>query len=315
MTTFTKFNVLFEELVKRRFIGREQTEPDDYIKALERTDESISRTGEEFFRDIAVSLGRCKFFEIDEDIKKLLLLTKAPKDNRDLMLPFDYIFIDARLSKQELRNLGIRLDSREIFGILIRRGRLVSDLGDGKTKEVGKNLRISMGQILPKKEGEWVSLHTFNVMNVLTYNPVKEWKNPRIKTTRLKDLTVNDRRVITDFVVNFINFVNNPEIRIVEFARGEKNTERRIKRGKRPLPSSYRVILKGYLKIYLEQVRQGRFFKYSHRFWVRGHFRTLMDRRYGENVGKRIWILPFIKGQGILIDKKYHLKQTEGDEQ
>lgn len=44
---------------------------------------------------------------------------------------------------------------------------------------------------------------------------------------------------------------------------------------------------------------------YSHAFRVRGHWRTYTAERYKQVRGQRVWILPFVKGSGILIDKTY----------
>lgn len=53
---------------------------------------------------------------------------------------------------------------------------------------------------------------------------------------------------------------------------------------------------------------------YSHKFWVRGHFRWLRAERYGENIGKKLWIAPFIKGKGVMLHKEYDLnKQSKAN--
>jgi len=71
-----------------------------------------------------------------------------------------------------------------------------------------------------------------------------------------------------------------------------------IKRGKIPIPTMHIIRLKGKLKQYINTLSSGDCFEYHYRFWVRGHFRTLKDeKRWGSNVGRRIWILPYIKGK------------------
>lgn len=69
---------------------------------------------------------------------------------------------------------------------------------------------------------------------------------------------------------------------------------------------------------------------YSHKFWVRGHFRHFWHKKYkglyelykkgklkriegqqyimDEEGTLKLWILPHIKGHGILIDSRYKLR-------
>jgi len=71
------------------------------------------------------------------------------------------------------------------------------------------------------------------------------------------------------------------------------------------------------LRRYISNLKSNGHIDYSHKFWVRGHWRTLKnEKRYKDSVGKKMWIKPFIKGKGILIDKKYELKKKnlEGSE-
>ena len=116
------------------------------------------------------------------------------------------------------------------------------------------------------------------------------------------------------FICNFLDFLNDPEVELKTIKRSEKNRERRIKNGKMPIPPINFIIVTGKLKIYQDGISSGIHFDFSCKFWVRGHFRRLIDEeRYGESAGKRIWIKPYIKGKGILKDKNYKLKiKTRG---
>ena len=58
----------------------------------------------------------------------------------------------------------------------------------------------------------------------------------------------------------------------------------------------------------LDQLNNKTDFTYTHRFWVRGHFRVLKDKKWKKSQGKKIWIVPFIKGEGVLIKKEYNVK-------
>ena len=108
------------------------------------------------------------------------------------------------------------------------------------------------------------------------------------------------------FMCNFIDFMNNPEIEIIKIDRNEEQNLKRIKRGKLPIPSYNFVKVTGKLKIYINSLQSGNKFSYSHKFWVRGHFRTLKNEsRYKNNTGQKLWITPYIKGEGLLINKIY----------
>jgi len=61
-------------------------------------------------------------------------------------------------------------------------------------------------------------------------------------------------------------------------------------------------------KDYVNELNSSGSFEYSHKFWVRGHFRSLRSERYKEKRGIRIWIPPFVKGKGILMGKSYRLR-------
>lgn len=126
----------------------------------------------------------------------------------------------------------------------------------------------------------------------------------------LRDLVGLDSKIRL-LICNLLDFINNPEVEIVTIERTKEQNTKRIKRGKLPLPPISYVKVTGKLKIYLDQLNSNNSFSYGHKFWVRGHFRTLRNEyRYGDKVGTRIWIYPFIKGQGILIDKTYRIKEN-----
>jgi hypothetical protein len=88
-----------------------------------------------------------------------------------------------------------------------------------------------------------------------------------------------------------------------------------MRKGKGKKRPTMIVRVRGALKRYLQQVRTGRHFTYSHRFWVRGHWRHFRHPRFVHMRGQKIWIPPFIKGSGILIDKRYRLVKGELSEE
>ena len=116
-----------------------------------------------------------------------------------------------------------------------------------------------------------------------------------------------------------------------QLLKNQVNTERRVSKGRYPLPSYNKIYVKGYLAKYLSQLESDELnTRFSHRFWVRGHFKRFWNKerykrlydsyekgklknfegkQYGVDEGVlRIWVYPYIKGEGLLIEKGYQLK-------
>ena len=141
----------------------------------------------------------------------------------------------------------------------------------------------------------------------------------------------DDRRKVKEYIMNFVDFVNSEEVKLMFTERTDKNTERRVQKGNVPLPSFNKIYVIGYLAKYLKELEatEGET-RFSHRFWVRGHFRHFWNKKYDHlyqdfkdgnlknqkgcqyimdgSGSLKIWIFPFIKGKGILINKGYKLK-------
>lgn len=146
---------------------------------------------------------------------------------------------------------------------------------------------------------------------------------------KLKKSTI---RKIKVFICNFIDFLNNPEVKVIRFVRSKKNRERRIRDGKEPLPSANKIIVRGELKQYLEKLSESDF-TYNYRFWVRGHYKRFWNKKRYNNLYDllernqlpskyyvdnnirlndkiiMIWNKPFVKGSGVLISKRYEVKK------
>ncbi len=264
---------------------------------------SSGQTGENFEENIKYGLRDCKIFEIDDNTKKLLLLTNPPDENEDVMLPFDNVFLDVGFTKEELNQLGLDMGYLEVSGILFNKGQLVSK----EDKVVaGTALRIT---IFSRKDQETVWFDTFNTNVKITHN----FQRYGVKHNQSTDKKA--RKLTHHFTLNFLNLLHNPEIKLVEVIRSKKNQERREREGKIILPSSNKILLTGEIKEYVNRLNAGGYFHYSCSFWIRGHWRTLRDEnRWGTKTGTKMWIFPYIKGKGLLINKKYKLKKGDVNE-
>ena len=271
-----------------------------YIKARNLNLEEIvfhKNRNVDFEKNILNGLFNCHIFEVSEDIKKLLTMTNTPKKNSLLKLPFPVIFIDLCFKKKDFEKIGIDIGFDEINGIIVQEGRVI----ENKTKkEIGKNLRISICAIVYGKH--WVFETYSEEMDLFEeYKPIFT----NINFVQEKDLNKVARRFMHTFVLNFLNFINSPEVSYVTVESDKDRNAKRIQNNKLPIPNRNMIRLNGALKVYLDDIKKNPVWHYNYRFWVRGHFRTLRNIRYGDNVGKRIWIPPFVKGKGVLIEKNY----------
>jgi len=244
-------------------------------------------------------LESSKIFRInDEHIIDLLLKTNNNLNVRNI--PFPQIFIDHHIVLDDCIIHGILVynvhsDKNDFFGYEVKNkpeklNNAFLILGHDKKD---KTEFYKLGYI--EEKGEFK-----NDLN----NTNTNWEGTEFSLEDLKGLT----KKISLFICNFLDFLNNPEVEIVEVERTQEQNAKRIARGKPPIPPINYVRITGKLKLYLDELKSGGHFSYVHKFWVRGHFRTLRSEKWVNKRGTKLWILPFIKGQGILINKIYEVK-------
>lgn len=108
---------------------------------------------------------------------------------------------------------------------------------------------------------------------------------------------------ISIFVVSLIDFINSEkEVEYIIQHYHEQNKKRKLK-GKTRIPTTVYIKLHSTLQLYAEDFHQKTMLKYSHKFIVRGHFKHLLSKIYKQARGRKIWIRPFWKGEGIKIKK------------
>lgn len=116
---------------------------------------------------------------------------------------------------------------------------------------------------------------------------------------------------VNNLANNFLDYINHekPKIRIVK-TPDEIYNKKRIK-GTDTIPQIKKYItITDEIKIYLRKLKESKNFSYSHKFWVRGHWRHFNHQKYIGMRGVKKWILPYIKGKGLLVEKKYNVKQV-----
>jgi Asp-tRNA(Asn)/Glu-tRNA(Gln) amidotransferase C subunit len=139
---------------------------------------------------------------------------------------------------------------------------------------------------------------------------------------------------IWNFVEAFQNFINSDDIRYfpINLSDIEKKNKRREKKGKTPYPKNLMEIkINGYLKDYLNEIESGKIYRLSCKFIVRGHYIHFWNKQKYKNIYKKFdegklenkgnavyqltnerilkrWVMPYVKGQGLLIKKRYSLE-------
>ena len=157
-----------------------------------------------------------------------------------------------------------------------------------------------------------------------------DFNNPSFKSSMISK---PKEEYLQLFICNFLDFLNNPEIEIKEIEENQEQNKKRIKRGKPPISTRFFINVEGKLKIYINKIKSENHLQYSYKFWVRGHYTHFWKKFHYFNLYKlgaeRLekegyqwnsnlnciikWKYPYTKGEGILIDKHYKLKQQGGD--
>lgn len=269
----------------------------------------VKYDGSTFDRALAETLSKVRVFEVSDNLKKLLAMTDAPKINEEelVRLPYDDIFLDVAFTRDELIDYGITpIYADMLRGIAVTKGNMIWNRGDENVsydtyesqKRVGNGLRITMCSSIYQTRHEVL----FDVFNK-NINLDDEYKDKDIEIIENPTSDSKLRDFVHKFVLNFLNFLNNRDVEYVERRTSESNIKRKLKTGKPLIPSVVIIKVSGKIKEYIDDVTKKGLWNFSHRFWVRGHFRDLRDERYKDK--KRIFILPFIKGKGLLIEKDY----------
>jgi hypothetical protein len=297
--------------------------------------------GSENIDNIKINLPKATLFEITEDVKRLLSLTDAPQKNSEIHLPYDSIFLDVQFTPEELKSYGIEVDGKlggllltkgdvfkggEMVGNDLRMSILSYTIRDGKPSiefnTFFRNVNFSEEYVKEKLSDLSPELITIAKKTFGIYSDNQELTPEEIdKITKWSREYLNKKQAIRqekipqakpyenfihNFALNFINLVNNPDVEDI-YVRRTRANDHRVRQGE-PIPDSHKIVLTGHLKRYVDNIVSNPNFHYSHRFWVRGHFREFHAPRYKAAWGQRRWILPFIKGSGMLVEKVYQVK-------
>jgi len=251
--------------------------------------------------NLAVGIYKSKIFEVDRDVIHLLTLTDNKYDPNRHILPFDVIYIEAKIpiigSTYEMKKTNINYHGILLFNVYKDQGHSFEYPWYSKDNKEAISIRMLSCWSTPDKPGGYMRL-------CLTDERVDV--SPDEVSFKMEDF---EQKQLKSFALNFLDFINDPDVEFVYSRNNRKLNERRIKQKLPAYPKITTIRVKNKLKRYITKIKKNNPMFYSHRFWVRGHWRTLRNEdHYGENTGKTLWIKPYIKGDGLLINKQYELR-------
>ena len=247
----------------------------------------------EFFEDFNTALS-AKIFQIDENIKILLNHTTNKIGIRNM--PFPVMYLDVQIEQNDT-----------IFtGILIHKICDYDKIDPELKKIIFKGDEIEKFDKL--KDSIFVLLLGYDKTDYATV-----YYSSRILPDGTFDKIDKHTKNILTFICNFLDYLNDLDVETVNLNDAHERHDREMKNYyescKMDLEHIYITRINRPLKFYQKNVISIGKSSYSHRFWIRGHFRTLRHERYGEHIGRKRWIEPFIKGHGVLIQKDYKVSQ------
>jgi hypothetical protein len=229
-----------------------------------------------------------KIFHVSNNLNQMLQLTKNKIFSRKL--PFNSFFIDS----------VFRFETYTFFGMLVcavknMNGQLYFDLD---SKDYDSVFFYSIG--IDDSDYKLAFLYS-------SITPDGLFK-PELNPTLSKKAAL--------FVCNFLDLLNDPNIKFVKgsesFGHSSKLIKRNYERQLIDTSKTYLIKIEDPLRRYIDNFHNLIDEKHFHVSWfVRGHFRTLKAKRYGENIGKKCWIAPYRKGIGPLLRKQYVIEGKE----
>jgi hypothetical protein len=289
-----------------------------------------------FSREMVTNLfDDTKIFKLDDKLINVLLKTRNTIYPREI--PFNDFFIAG------IFNLG----HYSIKGIHISKQPL--DDMDG-VEEVMNRLRVKYGG--EKVNKDWLKWHIgkIKVQFIMGVNEGNKelvqfsyqlFSEKDIRAT-LKNVDIIEASIyateivmiknVSILICNFLDFLNHPEVetRVIKWF----NNENRIKKGKPKINDKVEITIRGklYRYIYEEYPQMEERASAKHSFPVRGYYRhfweknkwkwvysmelnELKKRSYQEDKEgiRSRWILPSIRGKGLLIVKPYKIKAKSAD--
>lgn len=249
----------------------------------------------EEMKDVKQDLKKCFIFKMRNELGLMLWLTD-PKDIpfEEIKLPYDYTFID----------VNIRFDDFEVFGLYF------AILVDETTKKPSLFANVMVSFHTPHYPID-ATIITVNLLEDADDNFLNDVLNKEGHNVPFEDKKAffNNLR---GFALNFITFLNNPELEYVikEYVENENNGHSQMYSGIRE------IVVYGKLKRYIEYLTPllSDFKQLRRAHWVRGHWRKFYSERFVNKIGNKTWIYPFIRGLGDALMNEYNLVENREED-
>lgn len=233
------------------------------------------------------ALDKAKVWHLEQENVPVIMHTESTFEKN---LPFKNIFI----------NTDIPIGKRLHRGIFV---------GSFYTEDYHYRLIISIYTQEFMYQGKMREMAAFEMF------PVEDYALEAYNITELSPV----QKKLRNFVFSFLNYINEPDVEEVHIPLNPKNNERRIARGRMPLPEFSTIVVRGKLRVYLDRLSDrisqitGR---HQKPHWVRGyymHFRNKVRFRklyamektdlfilgYSIDEGLiRRWRMPRVRGRG-----------------
>jgi len=224
-----------------------------------------------------------KLFIFDAKYNYLFVNTIPKFKNQDIKMPFNQIFLCSKIDLGEYgKIISLQINCCNVDEIKENRLQKKWNIKFGDIKEI---ININSPIYKDEKITEFITkinIHTGDV-----------YFNENSKNKNKENIYICNK--VRDYIINFLLFMNEPRVvtHIVS-----SNNKRRERKGLIPLPSQIITKITPELREYIN-IHYNSHSKLGYSFDVRGHWRILKHERYKENIGKRIWIPPHIKGEGV----------------
>lgn len=253
-------------------------------------------------------LPRSKIFEVSPTLTKMLLNT----DNSiyPTRLPFSPMFIECQLEyDMAWITKDMYVSKQKYQGLLLVEG---NPMTAKDTPFAHLSHLVMEGKELIEKAYPNIYIYSVTEDEIgtghLRISLYREYTDSGIG---LEAQWKDERDYLRKFVMNFLDFLNDPDVETVKVLRSDKSLRKAIKHHKKDaiIKESNVIRLYGKLKHYVDalQTHVETHYHYGIRFWVRGHWKHLTAKRYHKH---KCWCPPFIKGEGPLkLDKRYYAHQ------
>jgi len=252
-------------------------------------------------------MEKSKLWRLEDSQDKFLREHLRPMKIRgELIMPFEHIFLD--------NSFDIGEDSK-IFGMILWE---VSGSDRDEDFEVPEDMKpvadkvneyyrdkLICNILYLRYEKNFGFVFTNSLYDLATGKQCNALFRTELAKKEESDKKIKiEKKIIIGFLTNLLLFLNEPRVVI---HHKEVNNNARMKKGKIPVPSLLRTILKTDLRDYIENIyfNESSNNKLDYSFWVRKHKRILSSPRYKNKRGEIIIIPAHIRGKGLMPPQEF----------